>query len=216
MIHQLRLLQIMLTIAGAMGYALAFATDTKDASQLFETRVDDKWTVSYRFLTDHNDFSPLPLKQVTSEGEIGVRIGGFAYPSGFFDRVIWTTLYAVSVRSYREPFKAGISAADFVTVSTLEYKQKRAESIARGAMFVPEPPDFHIESFNNSWWVCNDVIRTGKGPDISDYTCRKPVVGDQVIEVTVIFSSAFKKRPELYESARKKVHQIAASVSLKL
>lgn len=216
MICHLKLFQIMLTIVGAAGCALVFAKDSKDASQLFETRVDDKWTVSYRFPTDHAGFTPLPLKQVTSEGEVGVRIGGFTYPSGLFDRVTFSTLYAVSVRSYREPLKAGISAAEFVTVSSLEYKRKRAESIARRAMFVPEPPDFHIESFNNSWWVCSDVIRTGKGPDISDYTCRKPVLGDQVIDVTVIFSSAFKKRPELYEAARKKVHQIAASVNVKL
>jgi hypothetical protein len=215
-ISYLKLFRIMLTIAGAAGCTSVPAVDRKDASQLFETRVNDKWTVSYRFPTDHAGFTPLPLKQVTSEGEVGVRIGGFTYPSGFLDRVTFSTLYSVSVRSYREPLKTNISAAEFVAVSSLEYKQKRTESIARGAMFVPEPPDFHIETFNNSWWVCNDVVRTGKGPGISDYTCRKPVVGDQVIDVTVIFAGTIEKRSEAYENARRKVLLIAASVSLKL
>lgn len=213
MIYHLKLFQIMLIIAGAAGCTSVPAVDRKDASQLFETRVDDKWTVSYRFPTDHAGFTPLPLKEATSEGDTGTRIGGVFYPSGLFDRTIFSTLYTVNVQSYREPFTADISPSEFVTVSSLEFKRRRADRLAVGAVFVPEPPNFHIESFNNSWWACSDLIRTGKGPNISNYACRRPVIGNQVIDVTVSFAHPVEQRSEAYKIARHKVHQIATSVA---
>jgi len=152
-IHKLRLLLIALAIALATGSTFAPAVDRKDASQLFETRVDDKWTVSYRFPTDYAGFTPIPLKQVTSEGETGVRIGGVFYQSGLFDRSIVSTLYTVNVQRYSEPFAADISTSEFVTVSPLEFKRRRSDRLAVGAVFVPEPPNLHTDSFNNSWWA---------------------------------------------------------------
>lgn len=190
------------------------APAAKTAWQSFETIVNESFVISYRLPEGHNGFSPEPKKLVTMTAQRAELIAGFSYPSGWFDRVMFSTLYSINVQRFAAPIPDGVAASTFASAKAAESSRRRQESVARGAMFVPEPTVLNELVLDGKWWICNDVIRSGKGPNVSEIECSRPIGGDLVLYISALFGHTIDRKTAGYAAARSHLEEIAGTIAI--
>jgi len=197
-----------------LGCAAPRAAEPNPERARFETVVDDTYRIRYAFATDHAGFSPEPKGSVTTEPKKTTLLAGIAYPGGWFDRVIFSTMFRVFVLRVGVVFPENVQYERFESImraysSAAEEEMKKT----KGSWFLTAPGAEHRVDVNEGWWACVDAVDTKVAPKVRLVSCRRPIAPSLIIGITLTFGKPVAADSDDFTEAMEKLKALAGTIS---
>lgn len=179
----------------------------------FETLVDSGILLTYALPKDHQGFSKPPERFATSNQAQSVRFAVFDYPPELFSRIVFSTMFMLSIARNSAEFDEKITKDSYLQTVQGELAKKRTNVIERGVLYpyIPLPAHLTVESVAGTWWVCGDEVTQGSAPNIVTYTCYRPISKSVSVEISVRFAQSAKPQSGEYLQAKGRLLKIAES-----
>jgi hypothetical protein len=208
--------QFLVGLAGLSMLASCNALPLPDRKEMiwqnYMTVVDAQAEVTYAFPEGSYSLSPEPRDQVQSVVGQRVTLGGYAYPSGAFDRILFSTMYRLEVDRFTRPLIN--TANDLEAAYRAAQQDREQQGRARGAVLSHEIGETWQVQLGGGTWVCGNFVSPINQSLAMKITCVTTLQSDSVLGITVTFARGSVIGTEGYRAGRQELMTITERVRI--
>jgi hypothetical protein len=143
----------------------------------YETKVDNSFVLTYELPITHGGFTPEPKPDISARLGKFELLAGYSYPSGWFDRVVFSAMFRVGLFKRPVQLNSLITAEAYTALKQKESVASREESISKNVRSIEEQAEHQTIQKGKIWWSCSNGMAISEPSKIRSRVCVRPIFG---------------------------------------